>query len=109
MEKDIGYFLSRKKRRSISIPDKVRMNSCYFVVTITTEKTKRNLTVIYLSVYLENSERIYFTENRFQKRHSLLFFFELRFLYEQCMACHALKIFIYLHTHQKINQKVLCI
>jgi hypothetical protein len=39
------------------------MSSWCIFVAITTEKTERNL-----SVHLDNIERVYFTENNFQKR-----------------------------------------
>jgi hypothetical protein len=67
---------------SVEIMSAIIFSAILKLLAITTQKTKRNLTITYLSVHLENNERVYFTENIFLKRlsspkaTSLLFFFD---------------------------------
>jgi hypothetical protein len=70
-EKEIGYLLSRKKRKGcINIPEKAQTGSCCFVIAITTKKKKMygNPTVTRPSVHLEKGGRVYFTVNNTKVR-----------------------------------------
>jgi hypothetical protein len=83
----MGYLISRTTGKgNISIPDKTRTSCCSSVVTITTEKTEKNLIITHLSVHLENSERVFFSENNLHQQLFSPLKMKLTAFFFDCMA-----------------------